>query len=58
MIFVETSATIAAGMEPLNRQGVSEALEGKNIVLLTRKEIQKIAEKGVVMKEKWGEGGD
>jgi 2-enoate reductase len=49
---VEMLPTIAADMEPLNRQGLLEALEGKDIVMLTRKEIQEITEKGVVVKDK------
>jgi len=49
---VEMLPTIAADMEPLNRQGLLEALEGKDIVMLTRKEIQEITEKGLVVKDK------
>ena len=56
VIFVETSATIAAGMEPLNRQGLLEALEGKDVVMLMRKEAKKITEMRVVVTDKWNSG--
>jgi 2,4-dienoyl-CoA reductase-like NADH-dependent reductase (Old Yellow Enzyme family)/thioredoxin reductase len=49
---VEMLPTIAADMEPLNRQGLLEALEGKDITMLTNKEIKEITEKGVVVVDK------
>ena len=49
---VEMLPTIAADMEPLNRQGLLEALEGKDITMLTNKEIKEITEKGVVVIDK------
>jgi len=49
---VEMLTTIAADMEPLNRQGLLEALEGKDITLLINKEIKEITEKGVRVTDK------
>ena len=49
---VEMLPTIAADMEPLNRQGLLEALEGRDITMLTNKEITEITEKGVVVTDK------
>ena len=49
---VEMLPTIASDMEPLNRQGLLEALEGKDITMLTNKEIKEITEKGVVVIDK------
>jgi len=49
---VEMLPTIAADMEPLNRQGLMEALEGRDITMLTNKEIAEITERGVVVIDK------
>jgi 2,4-dienoyl-CoA reductase-like NADH-dependent reductase (Old Yellow Enzyme family)/NADPH-dependent 2,4-dienoyl-CoA reductase/sulfur reductase-like enzyme len=47
VIIVEMLPTIASDMDPLNRQGLMEALEGREIVFLTNSEIQAITDKGV-----------
>jgi pyruvate/2-oxoglutarate dehydrogenase complex dihydrolipoamide dehydrogenase (E3) component len=52
VIIVEMLPIIASDMEPLNRQGLLEALEGKDITILTNKEIIEITEKGVVVIDK------
>jgi pyruvate/2-oxoglutarate dehydrogenase complex dihydrolipoamide dehydrogenase (E3) component len=49
---VEMLPEIASDMEPLNRQGLMEALEGRDIVFLTNREIQEITEKGVWVSDK------
>jgi 2,4-dienoyl-CoA reductase-like NADH-dependent reductase (Old Yellow Enzyme family)/thioredoxin reductase len=49
---VEMLPTIAADMEPLNRQGLMEALEGKDIKMMTNKEIKEIKDKGVLVTDK------
>jgi len=49
---VEMLPTIAADMESLNRQGLLEALEGRDITMLTNKEITEITEEGVIVTDK------
>jgi 2-enoate reductase len=49
---VEMLPTIAGDMESLNRQGLMEALEGKEIVFMTNKEIQEVTDKGVSVTDK------
>ena len=52
VIVVEMLPQIAGDMDPLNRQGLMEALEGRDIVFQTNKEIQEITEKGVLVTDK------
>jgi len=52
VIIVEMLPEIAGDMEPLNRQGLMEALEGREIVFLTNMEIQEITGRGVFVAHK------
>lgn len=52
VIIVEMLPAIACDMEPLNRLGLMEALEGRDIVFLTNMEIQEITSKGVLAIDK------
>ena len=49
---VEMLPTIAADMEPLNRMGLMEALEGRDITMMTNKEVKEINEKSVIVTDK------
>jgi pyruvate/2-oxoglutarate dehydrogenase complex dihydrolipoamide dehydrogenase (E3) component len=49
---VEMLPTIAADMEPLNRMGLMEALEGRHITMMTNKEVKEINEKSVIVTDK------
>ena len=48
VVVVEMLPVIAADMEPLNRQGLLEALQGRDITILTGMKIVEIAENGVL----------
>ena len=52
VIIVEMLPAIADDMEALNRQGLMEALEGREIVFMTNKEIQEVTDKGVSVTDK------
>ena len=52
VIIVEMLSAIACDMDPLNRQGLLEALEGREIVFLTNREIKEITAKGVLATNK------
>lgn len=49
---VEMLPTIAADMEPLNRMGLMEALEGRDITMMTNKEAKEINEKSVIVTDR------
>jgi len=52
VVVVEMLPTIAADMDPLNRQGLMEALEGREIVFMTNKEVHEFTDKGVWVTDK------
>jgi len=52
VIIVEMLPAIASDMDPLNRQGLMEALEGREIAFLTNREIQEVTDKGVLVTDK------
>ena len=52
VVIVEMLPTIAGDMDPLNRQGLMEALEGREIVFMTNKEIMEFTDKGVSVTDK------
>ena len=52
VIIVEMLPAIAGDMEALNRQGLMEALEGREIVFMTNKEIKEFTDKGVSVTDK------
>lgn len=52
VVIVEMLPTIAGDMDPLNRQGLMEALEGREIVFMTNKEIKEFTDKGVSVTDK------
>lgn len=49
---VEMLPTVATDMEALNRQGLLEALEGKEIRIMTNKEVREITDQGVVLRDR------
>ena len=49
---VEMLPRIASDMEPLNRKGLMDALEERNVVMLTDHEITEIMKKGVLVLNK------
>ncbi len=49
---VEMLPIMAADMEALNRLGLMEALEGRDITMLTNREVKEITEKGVMVRDK------